>query len=106
MKYLLAIFLAAISGCTSNAQSAAVSESRCKSDAELAAVAEKTALAVQQAISTNRPLPTNTADTGKTPAQLAQEAALEAAPCDSYLPASSSVEIPQVDRVPDSGSRQ
>ena len=99
MKCLCAILLVTLFGCTSTARPAVASETPCKTDAALAAEAEATAMAVERAVATGQSPPA-TEDASKTPAQLAQEAAMEAAPCGAVPMTDSQSEIPQIDRVP------
>jgi hypothetical protein len=65
----------------------------------LVAEAEAAIAAVEKRLETGKPTPVRPEEAGKTPAQLAEEAAMSSQPCEEHPPMNDLQEIPQIDRL-------
>ena len=95
-----AFILIGLTACVSAQDRTVGSALNCKTDAQLVAEAEATVAAVEKRLKTGESAPVRSEDAGKTPAQLAKEAATDSQPCENHPTANDMQEIPQVDRVP------
>jgi hypothetical protein len=98
MKTFCAFILIGLTACVSAQDQPVSSALNCKTDAQLAAEAEAAVAAVEKRMKTGEPAPVRPEDAGKTPAQLAEEAAMASQPCEDHPPTNDMQEIPQVDR--------
>jgi len=99
MKAFIAFGLIGLVACAS-AQNQAVSAAHdCKSDAQVLADAEAALAATRERLKSGMLTQPNPEDAGKSPAQLAEEAAASAQPCDAQNPATDSQELPQIQRI-------
>jgi len=99
MKAFSTFILIGLTGCVSAQDRTVSSAPNCKTDAQLVAEAETAIAAVEQRLKTGEPAPVRSEDAGKTPAQLAEEAAMSSQPCENHPATNDTEEIPQIDRL-------
>jgi hypothetical protein len=98
MKTFGAFILIGLTACVSAQDRTVGSAPNCKLDTQIVAEAEAAVAAVEKRLKTGEPAPVRPEDAGKTPAQLAEEAAISSQPCENHPPTNDMQEIPQVDR--------
>ena len=100
MKAFIAFCLIGCAACTS-AQSQAVSAAHdCKTDAQVLADAEAALAATKERLKSGKLAQPKPEDAGKSPAQLAEEAATSGEPCGAQNPSTDSEDLPQIQRFP------
>jgi hypothetical protein len=95
MKSIVAALTFLLASCSA-AHPTETGGSLCKTPEQVAAEAEATLRDVQQRIASGDPPPLRPEDLGKSPAKLAEEAAIAGEPCPLTLPPPGAQELPQI----------
>jgi hypothetical protein len=96
MKILCTFILLGLTACVSAQDGVVSSTPKCMTDAQILADVKAALASAEERSRTGEPAPVKPEDAKKTPAQLAEEAAMSSPPCDAQQPATNMPELPQV----------